>query len=732
MIAGVQKCDASAVCSGRIAVALQVASALLLAVLIGLFALLYQNQNTLRDSVREDAIWGVYQLDRETRKLGASLHNYINDPATGAKALDQIGLRYDILYSRLNVLENAKYQDYFTDNPEVVARIRDTRRQILAMEPVFNRIAEGGEPIREALLEIEAGFPELVNSTEDFLTFTNATVSRQRAESRERLITIERVTAGLVAGLFFVMIVLVFALRRQAYSARALADRAAHVSEELSRSWAAAEAGNRAKSQFMATIGHEIRTPLNAILGMAELLDAEDLPAESAECVQVIHSSGSTLLEMLTEILDYSKIEHGKLEIEYQPVALSALVDGALDIVRGRAHEKDLVLRADVSESLTRSLYRTDPTRVRQVLINLLGNAVKFTDAGEIRLTVRMQDRLGRQSLRFEIRDTGIGIDAEGREKLFEPFSQVDSSISRGFGGTGLGLTICKHIVEALGGRIAMRPNRDGGSTFWFDIPVEQVAGMPAQEPVTAIAEHAPMLPQVKTLLVEDNSFNNRVATRFLARLGQTATIAVNGLEAVDIASREKFDLILMDIQMPLMDGIEAVRRIRSGTGPNARTTVVAMTANASEEDRRRCFEVGFDGFESKPMTMDRLRAVFGRVVDGKQMPGEAVEPQFGGRVNPARQAEMIDLFGEDEYRELVSAFLREAEGLVSALEQPGSADAETRDRLLHTLKGAALNVGLDDIAAAATALRAQPSAPGDAEKLRACCTAARPLEDAA
>ena len=197
MIAGVQKCDASAVCSGRIAVALQVASALLLAVLIGLFALLYQNQNTLRDSVREDAIWGVYQLDRETRKLGASLHNYINDPATGAKALDQIGLRYDILYSRLNVLENAKYQDYFTDNPEVVARIRDTRRQILAMEPVFNRIAEGGEPIREALLEIEAGFPELVNSTEDFLTFTNATVSRQRAESRERLITIERVTAGL-------------------------------------------------------------------------------------------------------------------------------------------------------------------------------------------------------------------------------------------------------------------------------------------------------------------------------------------------------------------------------------------------------------------------------------------------------------------------------------------------------------------------------------------------------
>ena len=731
MIAEVQDGDASLIRIGRIAAVLQVAAAVLLAVLIGLFTLLYQSQSTLRDSIREDAIWGVYQLDRETRKLGTALRNYVYDIAAGAKALEEIELHYDILYSRLDVLENAKYQDYFTDNPEVVARIRDTRRQVLAMEPVFDRIAAGEEPDRGTLRALEAGFPDLISSTEDFLTLTNATVSRQRAENRERLLTMERRTAGLVAILFFVMILLVFALRRQAISARAVAKRAADVSEELSRSWAAADAGNRAKSQFMATIGHEIRTPLNAILGMAELLDAEDLPAESAECVQVIHSSGSTLLEMLTEILDYSKIEHGKLEIEYRPVALSALVDGALDIVRGRAQEKDLVLRADVCESVTRSLYRTDPTRVRQVLINLLGNAVKFTDAGEIRLTVRMEACLGRQTLRFEIRDTGIGIDAEGMRKLFEPFSQVDSSISRRFGGTGLGLTICKHIVEALGGEIAMRPNKDGGSTFWFDIPVERVAGMPEQQPVVAIADHAP-LPQVKTLLVEDNAFNNRVATRFLARLGQTATIAVNGLEAVDLSSREKFALILMDLQMPLMDGIEAVRRIRSGTGPNAKTTVVAMTANASEEDRQRCFEVGFDGFESKPMTMDRLRAVFGRVVEGERMSaGEAV-PRFGGRVNPVRQAEMIDLFGEEEYRELVDAFLREAEALLSALEQAASADDETRDRLLHTLKGAALNVGLDEIAAAATGLRGRPSTPGDTDKLRACCTAARPMEDAA
>ena len=731
MIAEVRNGDASLIRIGRIAAVLQVAAAVLLAVLIGLFTLLYQSQSTLRDSVREDAIWGVYQLDRETRKLGTALRNYVYDIAAGAKALEEIGLRYDILYSRLDVLENAKYQDYFTDNPEVVARIRDTRRQVLAMEPVFDRIAAGEEPDRSTLRALEAGFPDLISSTEDFLTLTNATVSRQRAESRERLLTMERKTASLVAILFFVMILLVFALRRQAISARAVAKQAADVSEELSRSWAAADAGNRAKSQFMATIGHEIRTPLNAILGMAELLDAEDLPAESAECVQVIHSSGSTLLEMLTEILDYSKIEHGKLEIEYRPVALSALVDGALDIVRGRAHEKDLVLRADVCESVTRSLYRTDPTRVRQVLINLLGNAVKFTDAGEIRLTVRVQSVLGRQSLRFEVRDTGIGIDAEGMRKLFEPFSQVDSSISRRFGGTGLGLTICKHIVEALGGKIAMRPNKDGGSTFRFDIPVEEVAGMPEQQPVAAIADDAP-LPQVKTLLVEDNAFNNRVATRFLARLGQTATIAVNGLEAVDMASREKFDLILMDLQMPLMDGIEAVRRIRSGTGPNAKTTVVAMTANASEEDRQRCFEVGFDGFESKPMTMDRLRAVYGRVVEGERMSaGEAV-PRFGGRVNPVRQAEMIDLFGEEEYRELVDAFLREAEVLLTALEQTASAGDETRDRLLHTLKGAALNVGLDEIAAAATGLRGRPSTPGDTEKLRACCTAARPMEDAA
>lgn len=722
--------DKSVIRIGRIAAILQTVSAVLLVVLIGLYVSLYRNQDTLRDSVREDAIWAVYQLDRETRKLATALERYVHSADPTDAMLEEIILRYDILYSRLNILENAKYQDHFTDNPEVKRRIDDAATQILGFEPAFNAIVAGNVPTREKLDDIEDRFDSLVRATEDFLTFTNTTVSTQRAETRATLMQMGQATAGVVTILFIALLALIFTLRRQASSARAVAARAARVSSEVSRSWEAAEAGNRAKSQFMATIGHEIRTPLNAILGMAELLDAEDLPKDSAECVQVIHSSGNTLLEMLNEILDYSKIEHGKLEIEYRSVGIAELVDGALDIVCGRAQEKGLTLRADMPDSVARALYRTDPTRVRQVLINLLGNAVKFTHDGEIALSVAIMERGEGFCLHFEITDTGIGIDAEGRGKLFEPFSQVDSSISRRFGGTGLGLTICKHIVEALGGRIGMFPNDGRGSTFWFDIPAELAEDMPITEPHDAASEAA--LPPLRILLVEDNTFNCRVATRFLAKFGQTATIVENGLEAVELAAREKFDLILMDLQMPLMDGIEAVHAIRFGAGPNVDTMIVALTANASDEDRKRCFAVGFDGFESKPMTMERLRAVFDQVI-ARHMPPEAAPANgYSARLNASRRAEMIELFGEAEYEELLKSFRSEAETLLCALEAAGDGDPQIRDRLLHTLKGAALNVGLDDLAQEASELRASMRQVDEVAKLRERCNGVETEEKAA
>jgi len=728
MTAPISHDDRSVVRIGRLAAGLQIVSAFLLIVLIGLYVSLYRQQDTLRDSVREDAIWSVYQLDRETRRLGIALERYVHSSAPPDAMLDEIALRYDILYSRLNILENAKYQDHFTSDPEVKRRVADAASQILGFEPAFNAIAAGEAPDRDELDAIEDRFDALIRATEDFLTFTNTKVSAQRAETRDSLMFMGQATAGVISGLCVALLALIVTLRRQASSARAIAARAGRASRELSRSWEAAEAGNRAKSQFMATISHEIRTPLNAILGMAELLDAEDLPTDSAESVQVIRSSGNTLLEMLNEILDYSKIEHGKLEMEYQTVGIADLVNGALDIIRGRAHEKDLTLRAEMPDSVARALYRTDPTRVRQVLINLLGNAVKFTRDGGIVLSVAVEADGGDTRLRFEIRDTGIGIDAEGRRKLFEPFSQVDSSISRRFGGTGLGLTICKHIVEALGGEIGMRPNDDRGSTFWFDIPAEIAETAPAAEPPADVPDIA--FPPLRILLVEDNAFNNRVAVRFLAELGQSATIVENGLEAVELAAREKFDLILMDLQMPLMDGIEAVHAIRFGAGPNADTMIVALTANASEEDRKRCFSVGFDGFESKPMTMDRMRAVFRQVVARHVPPNNA--PAAPAPLNGSRRAEMIELFGEAEYEDLLASFRREADALLCALDVAGDGDPHTRDRLLHTLKGAALNVGLDDLAGEAATLRAMPRRADEAKRLRERCGAAGTTEAAA
>ncbi|MCI5078684.1 ATP-binding protein [Oricola sp.] len=699
----------------RIAWILQVVSAVVLVALIALYVSISRTQDSLRSSVREDAIWAVYQLDRETRKLAIALERYVHSSDEIDTDLQELSLRYDILYSRLTILENSIYQDYFTKNSEVRLRIGEAKNEIRDFEPIFNAIAEGNEPSKELLEGVEDRFKELANATEDFLSFTNSTISTQRAENRNLMIRLGNVAAAIVVILVFSLLALILTMRRQVSSALAFAERSDEISRELSRSWEAAEAGNRAKSQFIATMSHEIRTPLNAILGMAELIDTEDLPRDTAECVHVIRASGHALLEMLTDILDYSKIEHGKLEIEYKPTAVCQLIEESFNIVRGRALEKGLALHTEVVDTVCEIAFRTDPTRLRQVLINLLGNAVKFTNEGDIILSADLMDRGGKPYLQFRVSDSGIGIDAAGRKKLFEPFSQIDSSISRRFGGTGLGLTICKHIVEALGGTIGMRPNRDGGSTFWFEIPVEVAENAHTPAPAETLSATDIALNTVRTLLVEDNAVNSRVAVRFLAKLGQTAVIVENGIEAVEIASRKKFDLILMDIQMPLMDGIEAVRAIRAGNGPNAQTMIIAMTANSSEEDRERCIAAGFDGFESKPVTLDRLRALFERVTLRQVTPQDGPAPW----AISDRQAEMIELFGAAQFRELLSAFLGEASDLLRVLETDGASDEHLRDRLLHTLKGAALNLGLDGVAEVATTLRTARPRADDVARLR-------------
>ncbi|MEL6187642.1 MAG: ATP-binding protein, partial [Myxococcota bacterium] len=377
--------------------------------------------------------------------------------------------------------------------------------------------------------------------------------------------------------------------------------------DDLHRARLEAERSNVEKSQFLANMSHELRTPMAGVLGMLDAILDEPLPETTAFHAGVARECATGLLAILNDILDYSKLEANEVHLERLDYSPQRLLDGVLSMFAARAKEKGL--RLDVAlDAAVPDWVVGDPTRIRQILVNLVGNAVKFTPTGGVRIEVV---RIEEETI-FRVADTGIGLSLDQQQRLFQRFAQADASTTRRFGGTGLGLAISKQLAELMGGAIGVDSVEGEGSTFWFTVPSPE--GTPVEGEGTLARSPSEDLAGLHVLAAEDNRVNQMVLERVLVKRGHEVTLVEDGEAALRAVAKGRFDVVLMDIQMPVMDGLEATRKIRD-LPEGERVPIVALTANAMAGDRERYLEAGMDDYASKPLDAERLASAMARAI---------------------------------------------------------------------------------------------------------------------
>ncbi len=513
---------------------------------------------------------------------------------------------------------------------------------------------------------------------------------------------------------------------------------------ELRQARAQAEAANHAKSEFLANMSHEIRTPMNAILGFADLLKRGYVKseAEARSHLDTIHSSGKFLLNLINDILDLSKIEAGRIEVEHIDCAPHAICREVARVLSVKAKEKNLALAVEAAGPIPATI-RSDPARLRQIVTNLVGNAIKFTERGGVRVVMRLDDGPGAPRLAIEVIDSGIGIPPEQQGKLFEAFSQADASISRRFGGTGLGLAISRRFAQALGGDIAVSSTPGEGSVFTVTLDTGPLEGVrllqpgEIEEPETAADVDAGarwQFPPATVLVVDDGPENRELVALVLQEHGLRIIEAENGAVAVDKASTQDFGVILMDMQMPVMDGFEATRRLREA---GLDVPIVALTANAMKGFEREVMAVGCSGYLTKPIDIDRLVAALAEILGARRIavPAEAKRPSADlhehrhaisvaappvatHSLDTEADAPVVSRFAtHPRFRSTVIKFSQRIGEQMAVMEQAWTAqDAAELARFAHWLKGAGGTVGYDAFTDPAARLE-QHAKAGDFEQ---------------
>mgnify|MGYP002620748748 CR=1 FL=1 len=665
---------------------------------------IYHRQQQVEQRLLENLVWATYQFDREVRESRMALLQ------ASEGDVETLLLRHEILVSRAALFQRGHLHQALRDMP-LAGAVHDAVEATLALDSWLLAIETGEQPLDDDTRRmLDAELAALQSLTSTLLVDVNAHVSSLRSQERNDLLSLYGVVLGLIVLLMASGSVLVLLLiregREHATKTRQLQQR----TDELDATARLAEKASQAKSEFMAVMSHEIRTPLNGVVGVADLLADEPLPSRGRELLRSLNDSVLSLQVVIDDVIDYTRYEAGGLELDTQPFELEPLIDQVSRIYRMEAERRGLVFEVHIEAGVPAAL-EGDIARLRQVLMNLLNNAFKFTSEGEIRLKV---DTTAEGSIRFLVRDTGCGIPEDKHETLFKPFSQVDSSISRRYGGSGLGLAICERLVSSMGGQIAMESRAGLGSLFWFEVPLPAVplASLPHHPGTAGEGPALPPLPQRHILVVEDQSTNRKLARAMLERLGQRVQVAENGQAALERLASETFDLVLMDMQMPVLDGLATTRRWRARETPSSgRLPIVAMTANAMPEDHARCLAAGMDDVLGKPFTRrDLYRLLQGSLPHRQEAAGMQHSERDAGETVPLLDlgtlASLQEGLDSVTLHNLISRFLERLGARQQVMENAlDSRELQALAEAAHALKGAAASMGCQGLARTAADL---------------------------